>query len=87
MHSIYEQTLYSHFSLPFHYRDNIKAYVFDTKNMEDVMENFLQVTVYNQRLSVTKIEEVPAYTLFNLFSDIGVYCADFYDFNNIRVSL
>ena len=37
------------------------------------MKNFAQVTIYNQRLSVTRIQEVEAYTLNDLFSDIGNY--------------
>ena len=46
-------------------------------NMEAVMENFVQVTIYNKHLSITRIEELPAYTLFNLFSDIGMVSALF----------
>ena len=40
-------------------------------NAEEIMKNFAKVTIYNKRLSVTRIEEVAAYTLDNLFSDIG----------------
>ncbi len=35
------------------------------------MQDFARLTIYNKRLSVTKIEEVAAYPLENLFSDIG----------------
>ena len=37
------------------------------------MSNFAQVTIYNEHLAVTKIQEIEAYTLDHLFSDIGIY--------------
>ena len=42
--------------------------------MEDaskMMKNYAKVTVYNERLSVTRVQEVEAYSLLQLFSDIG----------------
>ncbi len=38
---------------------------------DKVMTNFAKVTIYNERLSVTRVEEVEAYSLLQLFSDIG----------------
>ncbi len=35
------------------------------------MKNFAKVTIYNKHLYVTRIEEVEAYTLDQLFSDMG----------------
>ncbi len=40
-------------------------------NKQEIMKNFGQVIIYNKHLSVTRIEEVPAYTLDQLFSDMG----------------
>ena len=40
-------------------------------DVEKVMKNYGKVTVYNERLSVTRIQEVEAYSLDQLFSDIG----------------
>ena len=44
--------------------------------MEEIMKNFAQVTIYNERLSVTQIEEVPAYTSSLLLSDIGKHTSN-----------
>ena len=35
------------------------------------MKNYAKVTIYNKHLYVTRIEEVEAYTLDQLFSDMG----------------
>ncbi len=35
------------------------------------MKNFAKVTIYNKHLYVTRKEEVEAYTLDQLFSDMG----------------
>ena len=35
------------------------------------MKNFAKVVIFSKQPSVTRIEEVPAYTLDQLFSDIG----------------
>ncbi len=40
-------------------------------DVEKVMKNYAKFTVYNERLSVTRIQEVEAYSLYQLFSDIG----------------
>ncbi len=39
--------------------------------MDEIMQNFLKVTMYSQHMYVTRVEEVAAYTLDQLFSDIG----------------
>ncbi len=46
-------------------------YLYNLSNVDEIMKNFAQVTIFNERLSVTKIEEVEAYSLDHLFSDIG----------------
>ena len=38
-----------------------------------MLQNYAQVTIYSKRLSVTRVEEVEAYSLLQLFSDIGLY--------------
>ncbi len=42
------------------------------KDANKMMKNFAKVTIYNERLSVTRVEEVEAYSLLQLFSDIGM---------------
>ena len=37
------------------------------------MKDFAKVTIYNKHLYVTRIEEVEAYTLDQLFSDMGEF--------------
>ncbi len=44
----------------------------NARNKEDIMKNFAQLIVYYKRLSITKIEEIRAYSLNQLFSDIGM---------------
>ncbi len=55
------------------FRNELEEYLFNASNKEELVKNFAQITVYNERLSVTKIQEVEAYSLDNLFSDIGKY--------------
>ena len=55
----------------FHSRDEINQYLNNASNKEEILKNFARVTIYNKHLSITKIEEVEAYSLDNLFSDIG----------------
>ncbi len=35
------------------------------------MRNFAKVTIYNKHMHITNIEEIEAYTLDQLFSDVG----------------
>ncbi len=61
-------------SLYFHVIDcrvDLWNYLMNPSNKQEIMKNFGQVIIYNKHLSVTRIEEVPAYTLDQLFSDMG----------------
>ncbi len=42
-------------------------------NYDEIMKNFARVTIYNKRISIIRIEESEAYSLDQLFSDIGKY--------------
>ncbi len=55
----------------FYFSTEFYDYLNNRNNSDEIMKNFAKVTIYNKRLSITKIEESPAYTLDNLFSDIG----------------
>ncbi len=55
-----------------YHRFGFRDYVMNARNKEDIMKNFAQLIVYYERLSITKIEEIPAYSLNQLFSDIGM---------------
>ena len=52
-------------------RNDLEDFIYNTTNKEKVMSNFAQVIIYNKHLSITRIEEVAAYSLDQLFSDIG----------------
>ncbi len=46
-------------------------YLQNASHKEEIMKNYARVTIYNKHLSITKIEQVAAYSLDGLFSDIG----------------
>ncbi len=50
---------------------NIMDYFHNASNKNEIMQNFAQVVVYNKHLSITKVKEVAAYTLDDLFADMG----------------
>ncbi len=50
---------------------NIMEYFNNASNKNEIMQNFAQVVVYNKHLSIAKVEEVAAYSLDNLFADMG----------------
>ena len=54
-------------------RVDIWNYFKNKSNKEEIMKNFAQVVIYNKHLSITNIEDVAAYSLDQLFSDIGQY--------------
>ncbi len=54
-----------------HCSPDLLEYVGNISNWEDIMKDFAWVRIYNERLSITKVEEVAAYSLLDLFSDIG----------------
>ncbi len=56
----------------FHFSEKFKNYLCNDSNMEEILKDFARVTIYNKRLSVVRIEEVAAYSLDQLFSDIGL---------------
>ena len=60
-------------------RKDLGDYLNNASNKEEIMKDFAQVIIYNKHLSVTQIEEVEAYTLDSLFSDIGEHytCSHF----------
>ena len=60
-----------HVNWTFSHNAQIMEYFNNSSNKNAIMQNFAQVIVYNKHLSIEKIEEVPAYTLDNLFADIG----------------
>ncbi len=53
------------------YSAEFKRYVCNKTNSEEIMKNFAKVTIFNKHMYVTKTEEVEAYSLDQLFSDIG----------------
>ena len=54
--------------------DGAIGYLSQESNKRDIMENFARVTVYFKSLKVERIEQVAAFTLLDLFSDIGKTC-------------
>ncbi len=54
-----------------YFRKDLADYLNNASNKEEIMKDFAQVIIYNKHLSITQIEEVEAYTLDSLFSDIG----------------
>ncbi len=59
------RNIYLHCSVKF------RQYVCNKTNMNDIMKNFAMVIIYNKNMYVTQIEESAAYSLDQLFSDIG----------------
>ena len=52
--------------------ENIINYLQNYSNSADVMQNFARLTIYASSPSVMQVEQLPAYTLINLISDIGI---------------
>ncbi len=51
--------------------DRILEYLLDYTNRAEILKNFARVTVYNEKLSIERVEQVVAYTGVDLISDIG----------------
>ncbi len=51
--------------------ETIVNYLSDMNNRDEIMKNFARVTIYNERLSIERVEQVEAYTGEDLISDIG----------------
>ena len=54
--------------------DGSIGYLSDEKNRYEIMENFARVTVYIKSMRVQRVEQVKAYTVVDLISDIGKKC-------------
>ena len=48
-----------------------RQYVCNRTNIDEIMKNYAMVIIYNKNMYVTQIEESAAYSLDQLFSDIG----------------
>ncbi len=53
--------------------DRILEYLKDYTNRAEILKNFARVTVYNEKLSIERVEQVVAYTGVDLISDIGEF--------------
>ncbi len=51
--------------------DRILEYLDDDQNRVEILKNFARVTVYNEKLSIERVQQVEAYTGVDLISDIG----------------
>ncbi len=49
----------------------IISYLMNEDNRTEIMKDFARVTIYNERLSTTQVQQVPAYSAEDLISDIG----------------
>ena len=49
------------------------GYFSDTDNKEEIMKNFIRFTLYIKDLTVEIAQQVPAYGLLDLLSDMGEY--------------
>ncbi len=63
-----------------------RNYVCNDSNINEIMQNFAKVTIYNKHMYVTRIEEVASYSLDQLFSDIG-YCCSFSIEDDLRAGI
>ncbi len=52
--------------------DKIVGYLLNEDNRNEIMKDFARVTIYNERLSTTQVQQVPAYSGEDLISDIGM---------------
>ncbi len=55
----------------FSHNAQIMEYFNNASNKNEIMQNFAQVIIYNKHLSISKVVEVAAYSLDNVFADIG----------------